>query len=167
MLRAVQPDPDILVDITNCGSAIEAELLAQFLRERGVHAEAATIVGATNPWEMGSSNPFRIAVPRKDLARAEVLIREFRCRKHDPVHVDWNEIDIGEPEEGVVLPAAAESTRRHRRWRWMRRIGLLAIVFAAMVWSGLLAAVVFAFVCAVELAVVISGAKDREEEPRA
>lgn len=155
-------DPDTLIDITNCGSAIEAELLAQFLIENGVHAEAATIVGATNPWEMGSSNPFRIAVRREDSARGHDLIREFRSRRQEPIAVNWDEIDVGDPEEGVVLPAAAESRQRHRRWKWMRRIGLLAIVFAALAWSGLLAAVIFLFVCVIEFAVTITGERHTE-----
>jgi len=159
------PDPGTLVDITNCASAIEAELLAQFLTEGGVYAHASTLAGSTNPWELGSSVPFRIAVRREDSARADELIREFRSHKQDPVEVDWDEVDVGEPEEGVVLPAAAESTQRHYRWRWLRRVGLLAIVFAALAWSGLLAAVVFVLVCGVELAAVITGTKDWEDKP--
>jgi len=156
------PDPATLVDITNCGSAIEAELLAQFLTESGVYAHASTLAGSTNPWELGSSVPFRIAVRREDAARAEELIREFRSRKQDPVEVDWDEVDVGEPEDGVILPAAAESTQRHHRWRWMRRLGLLAIVFAALAWSGLLAAVIFLFVVVIEFAVMVTGEKDKE-----
>ena len=158
----MEPDPDTLIDITNCGSAIEAELVAQFLMENGIRAEASTIVGATNPWEMGSSNPFRIAVRRDDRVRAAELVREYRSRKQAPVEVNWDEIDVGEPEEGVVLPPVHEAKRRHARLRWMRRVGLLAIVVAALPWSGLLAAVVFLFVCVVEFAVVIAREKEKE-----
>lgn len=159
----VSQDPDTLIDITNCGSAIEAELLAQFLKEHGIRADASTIVGSTNPWELGSSIPFRIAVPRRDLARAEELIREHRSRRHEPVEVNWDEIDVGEPEEGVILPAAAEAVRRHRRWKWMRRFGLLAIVCAAMVWSGFLAAIIFLVVIVIEFAVTIAGDREQKE----
>lgn len=162
MLHGVNPDPGTLTDITNCGSAIEAELLAQFLTENGVFAHASTIVGATNPWELGSTVPFRISVRREDFARAEELIREFRSRKQDPVEVDWDEVDVGEPEEDVALPAAAESKQRHHRWKWMRRIGLLAIVFAALAWSGFLAAVIFFFVVVIEFAVMLAGERDKE-----
>lgn len=156
------PDPAILVDITNCANAIEAELLAQFLTENGVYAHAATLAGSTNPWELGSSIPFRIAVRREDVDRGNELIREFRSRKQEPVQVDWDEVDLGEPEVGVVLPPAAESKRRHHRWKWMRRAGLLAIVLTALAWSGLLAAIIFLFVIVIEFAVVIAGEKSEE-----
>jgi hypothetical protein len=162
MLQRVTPDPATLIDITNCANAIEAELLAQFLTEHGVYAHAATLAGSTNPWELGSSIPFRIAVRREDVDRGNELVREFRSRKQEPVKVDWDEVDVGEPEEGVVLPPAAESKHRHYRWRWLRRIGLLAIVCTTLLWSGILAAIIFLFVVVIEFAVVIAG-KNSEE----
>lgn len=153
-------DPDTLIDITNCGSATEAELLAQFLIGNGVHADASTIVGTTNPWEMGSSIPFRIAVRREDAARAHELVREFRSHSQEPVQVDWDNVDVGAPEEGVVLPPVAETARRHNRWHWMRRLGLVAIVVGALAWSGTLAAIVLLFAFVIEFAVGIAGEKD-------
>lgn len=153
-------DPDTLIDITNCGSAIEAELLAQFLQEHGIRADASTIVGSTNPWELGSSIPFRIAVPRRDFARAEELIREFRSRRHEPVDIDWDEIDVGEPEAGVVLPQRTDRKRRHHRWRAMRRIGLLTLVLLPVLWFGPFALILLIIAVLVERAA--TRAEDRE-----
>jgi hypothetical protein len=152
MLHPVNPDPGTLTDITNCGSAIEAELLAQFLTENGVFAHASTIVGATNPWELGSSVPFRISVRREDFARGEELIREFRSRKQDPVEVDWDEVDVGEPEEGVALPARVERKRRKNRWRLMRRLGLLFLVLLPVLWFGPFALILLIVAAVVERA---------------
>ncbi|MBX3405460.1 MAG: DUF2007 domain-containing protein [Phycisphaeraceae bacterium] len=159
----MNPDPATLIDITNCGSAIEAEMLAQFLDDNGVPAHASVHAGATNPWELGSSVPFRIAVRKQDAERAAALIAEYRSHKHEPVEVNWDEEDVGEAEMDVVLPAPVEARRRHRRWRWMRRIGLLAIICAAMIWSGLLAAIIVLVACVIEVAAIISGESGAEE----
>lgn len=156
-------DPAQLIDITNCANAIEAEMLAQFLDDNGVPAHASVHAGATNPWELGSSIPFRIAVRKQDAERAAALIAEYRSRKHEPIEVNWDEEDVGDAEPDVVLPAPTEARRRHRRWRWMRRLGLLAIICAAMIWSGLLAAVIFLVASVIEVAAIISGESEAGE----
>ncbi len=159
-------DPATLIDVTNCANATEAELLAQFLDENGVPAHASVLAGATNPWELGSSVPFRIAVRREDAPRAAELIQEFRSRKQAPVEVNWDEVDVGDPEPDTVLPATpAESRSRHSRWKVLRRVGLLAIVFAALAWSGPLAIIVFLIALVTEFAASIAESRNDEEQP--
>ena len=46
------------------------------------------------------------------------------------------------------------------------RIGLLAIICAAMIWSGLLAAIIFLVASVIEVAAVISGESEAGESER-
>ncbi len=39
-----------------------------------------------------------IAVRRQDLARARDIVDSLR---HDAAEIDWNQVDVGEPEDGV------------------------------------------------------------------
>jgi hypothetical protein len=94
-------DPDILVDLTTARTAFEAEMIAESLRAQGIPAEAFTTAGSTLQWDIAATQPMRIQVRRRDLARAAEVLRAIRA---ESVDLDWSQVDTGDrspvtPEE--------------------------------------------------------------------
>lgn len=98
-------DPDILVDLTTAHTAFEAEMIAESLRAQGIPAEAFTIVGSMLQWDIAVTQPMRIQVRRRDLARAAEILRAIRA---ESVDMDWSEVDTSGPPEGSEADAASE-----------------------------------------------------------
>ena len=117
-------DPDILVDLTTASSADAAELLALYLRYEGIPAHVTAHAGATFPLHLGSSQPYRVSVLRRDLQRA----REF-LRAAPPAPIDWDQVDVGDPEPGDVIlsPPASHTKRSWKRWLAMLVFALIAL----------------------------------------
>ncbi len=98
-------DPDILVDLTTAASVTEAEITALTLRAAGVPAHVMANAGVWNPWELGSSGPYRVAVRRRDIARAQEALRDAKA--DSAASIDWDRLDVGEPDPGEATIAAA------------------------------------------------------------
>jgi len=110
-----EPDPNILVDLTTCGSAFEAEVVRNALDQSGIPAFAATTAGAMNPWEVASSMPLRVQVRRCDLAAANA---ELETIHREAASIDWSTQDVGEPEEGDLAaaePGNADWNQQHAK----------------------------------------------------
>lgn len=130
--------PDDLVILTSAASEIQASLYASILNSAGIDAIGPNAAATTLRWEVSSSDPYRVYVRRADLTRArEVLSRE----RADSVDIDWNEIDVGEPEHGA--PGAGEAhepahTAPRFGWFWLVLLGIIGIliVFRAISLAG-------------------------------
>ena len=120
------PDPDILIDLTTGATPTEAEIIVLTLRDSGVPAYAGTTAGIWNPWELGSSKPYRVAVRRRDLERAKQVLRETRADSAGSI--DWDHLDVGQPEpDEAVGPTPSPRARALRR-----RVSLAMIVLATV-----------------------------------
>jgi hypothetical protein len=121
-------DPDILVDLTTAKSDFEAQVIVESLRAQGIPAEAFTTAGTALPLQLGSTQPYRIAVRRRDLAAAGAALRAIRA---ESVDIDWDEVDVGQPEDAE--PAATPSTvSRRRRWRTVVAVTLYLLCAGAL-----------------------------------
>ena len=89
-------DPDMLVDLTTAATAFEAELIVGSLRARDIPAQAFTIAASMLQWDIAASQPFRVAVRRADLQRAQSALLDARA---DSVDIDWEELDPGPPTD--------------------------------------------------------------------
>ena len=120
-------DPDILVDLTTAHSATAAELIALFLRNEDIPAHVTAHAGATNPLQLGSTQPYRISVLRRDVERARQVLRA------PPPPIDWESVDVGDPEPGDVIAVAAPAPREPHAWRrWVIVLVLSAFAYASV-----------------------------------
>jgi hypothetical protein len=117
-------DPDIFVDLTTAGSAFEADVMVQALRAQGIPAEAFNLAGSMLQWDIAASQPFRVSVLRRDVARAREALKRLRA---DSVDLDWDEVDTGAPDEAPENPHEARTTANLWRLLW-GALGLLLII---------------------------------------
>ncbi len=127
-------DPDILVPLTSARSEFEAETIAESLRNQGVPSEVFGMAARVGQWEFGINNDVKVMVRRADLERAGEMLRAIKA---DSVDLDWSEVDVGPPGEGVAQDAD-ESRPPSRRVLDQRRL-----ITAWIVVLGLLLLVVF------------------------
>ncbi|MCC6659636.1 MAG: hypothetical protein IT437_01995 [Phycisphaerales bacterium] len=129
-------DPDMLVDLTTARSDFEAQVIVESLRGQGVPAEAFTTAGIALPLDLGSTQPFRIAVRRRDLASASAALRAIRA---ESVDIDWDEVDVGQGPEPAAVAAPSAGQSRRRRWRVVVTVtlyGLCAVALGGPVYSA-------------------------------
>ena len=133
-----QQDPNILVDLTTCASAFEAEVIRDALDQSGIPAFARTIVGMTNPWDIASTMPYRVQVRRADFEAAHLELTTIR---ESAVTIDWSAQDLGEPEPGEIaaFERADPSWKEHRAQREFNAKS--AILLTSMVCWGRVAVV--------------------------
>jgi hypothetical protein len=149
-----EPDPNILVDLTTCSTAFEAEVIRDALEQSGIPAFAATTVGAMNPWEVASSMPLRVQVRRTDLDLAR---RELATIRKEAGGIDWSMQDLGEPEEGELAaqqPGDGDWKKHHEE---RKTVAKTAIGLASMIAFGPIA-------IASLLIGMIAGAKGKKSE---
>jgi hypothetical protein len=138
-LKPEGPDPDGPVVLTSARSEIEAQRIADDLREIGIEARVIAAAGNMLQWEAGMTQPIKVMVRRRDAIRALGLLRDIKSpRGGASASVDWERIDVGELEPGVspapVSTPASERSRRLRKAR-MRRIGWMLMTLPMTGWA--------------------------------
>lgn len=104
-------------------------------------ARAFTAVGTAMSKELASTQPFRVQVRRRDLDHAHNLLAQIR---RDHAELDWDQIDVGEPEDAAPVPAitpAPAAVVARAGPDAVTVLGVLALLFIAL---GLIAALVLA-----------------------
>lgn len=89
-------DPDFLVPLTSARAEFEAQVIVQALESRGIPATSFSTAGQALQWEIAMTDPIRVMVRRRDLAAARAALREIRG---ESVDIDWDEVEVGAPEE--------------------------------------------------------------------
>lgn len=121
--------PDDLVVLTSAASEIQASLYASILTSNGIDAIGPNAAATTLRWEVSSTDPYRVYVRREDFDRAKAVLARERA---DSVDLDWDEIDVGEGEEGT-LPAPDPERRVSIPWGWLIVLLLVAGFIAARI----------------------------------
>lgn len=89
-------DDDSVVTLAFFPSEIEATTIADELKREGIQAEAAGTL--TAEFRAEAPGKVKVLVHARDLARAKELLDEY-IESRD--HIDWSQVDLGEPEDGV------------------------------------------------------------------
>lgn len=88
--------PQDLVPVSDAAGPGEAHIIASMLRENGIEAFVFDTAAQTLQWDAPRIiNPYLVHVQRSDLERAQQLIASNR---EASVDLDWDEVDVGEPE---------------------------------------------------------------------
>ncbi len=95
------PDPDKLVDLTQTATEFEASAIVDALRARQIAANS--LGGGLAGFRAETPTLVRVVVRAADLARARVALTQIQ---HESIEVDWDQVDVGEPEHGTP-PAPA------------------------------------------------------------
>ncbi len=151
-----ETDPDILVDLTTCASAFEAEVIRDALEQSGIYAFAATTVGSMNPWEVASSMPLRVQVRRRDLEAAKL---ELTAIRKEAIDIDWSTQDLGEPEDGELAAQGPGDRDWKKHHEEKQEVAKTAIGFAAMLAFGPMA------IAAMLTALIAGKPKDPPKDP--
>lgn len=126
-------DADDLVELVSVPVEFQAEAIAASLRERGVPARA--IGGALAGFRAEAPALVRVVVLRRDLPAARAALERARA---ESVDIDWEDVDVGEPEDPGVAAGAGpdarglahgDAVRADRR----RRFALVALAMAVLV----------------------------------
>jgi len=80
--------------LTMTAREYEAQLIVDALLEKGIHAEKAG--GAASDFKVGVPGQVKILVETKDLEQATTAYNSLR---DEADHIDWSQVDVGEPEE--------------------------------------------------------------------
>lgn len=119
-------DPDVLLELAECRSSLEAEVLADALRSHGIFARAEHSATAALGL-LGPLPPARVLVRRVDMPDAREALAALRA---DSTEIDWDTVDVGE-----MPPEVRRELDRPR----VRRLGMAAVlVIGAMVVAALL-----------------------------
>lgn len=127
----MESDPDQLVVLTSTRTEFEAQAAAAALRAEGIEASVFAAAASGVQWEGGISNAVRVMVRREDAARAAELLRDTRRAAR---HIDWNDVDVGEPEDGAPAggPPLPTEPRVGGLSPWLARVRLVGIVLIFM-----------------------------------
>ena len=89
-------DDDSVVTLAFFPSEIEATTIADELQREGIQAQAAGTLTA----EFRAEAPckVKVLVHASDLQRAKALLDEYIESRG---HIDWSQVDLGEPESDV------------------------------------------------------------------
>lgn len=120
-------DPDMLIDVTNAASPFEAEIIRAKLETAGIEAFAFTAPGWADPWMMGSTQPYRVQVRRKDSDAAAVVLRDSEPRSDS---VDWDAEDLGEAPADEPAAAAPGDPQWAEKREQRRTLGQTIIWLA-------------------------------------
>jgi len=99
--------PNDLEPAIDAVNPAEAHMIAAVLRENGIEAfvfdtAAQALLGDAQ----NLISPFMVHVQRKDIERAQSIIRSNR---DDSIDLDWDEIDVGEMDDDGCLNAPSTS----------------------------------------------------------
>ncbi len=129
------PDPDILVPLTTARTEFEAATIAAALRHEGIGVEVFATAGNALGWEAAMTNPIRVMVRRREAAAASSVLRAIRSQSVD---IDWDELDVGEPEsmdDANRGPLARRIGGFSEPMAFVRRVGGMLLVFGMMAWA--------------------------------
>ncbi|MGP1272027.1 MAG: hypothetical protein ACTS22_01710 [Phycisphaerales bacterium] len=106
------PDaPSTLVPVADAVGLAAAHAMASALRAAGIQAFVFDTARTTLQWEAPRViAPFQVHVARADARAAAAILEENRT---DSVDIDWNDIDLGTPEDDT---AAAIARSAHAPW---------------------------------------------------
>ncbi|GAB5495901.1 MAG: hypothetical protein Phyf2KO_09810 [Phycisphaerales bacterium] len=132
--------PQDLVPVSDAAGPGEAHIIASMLRENGIEAFVFDTAAQTLQWDAPRIiNPYMVHIQRADLERARQLIASNR---EASVDLDWDEVDVGEPEhervEGTTPPAKSAGSFLPLRWKNLHRwvfLGLLLYLAFSLVRS--------------------------------
>lgn len=79
--------------LTSAPSETEAAIIIEALENNGIHAESDEY---TSGFRAGPWNWVTIMVAVEDLERAKEILEQV---KQENSHIDWSQVDVGEPEE--------------------------------------------------------------------
>lgn len=132
--------PDDLVELTTRPNEMDAALIRQVLSDAGI--QSATRVAnsaALGIFGASSFNSITVMVRRRDVDRANASLRQNRT---DSVDIDWNEVDLGEPQDEIarrLTHAPDEPPHAGRRVRLAMSapegavvVAVLSVVFVLM-----------------------------------
>lgn len=127
---------DQLVTLTTARTEVEGSLLRAVLHDADIPAFVFATAAATVQWEGGYTDPIKVQVRAKDVARAREVLAH---NKQASVDLDWSEVDVGELEAMSDEARPCFSMERYVA-RKARRRRLAKVGFALMFGSMLLAA---------------------------
>lgn len=122
--------PQDLVPVSDAAGPGEAHIIASMLRENGIEAFVFDTAAQTLQWDAPRIiNPYMVHIQRADLERARQLIASNR---EASVDLDWDEVDVGEPEdEQSAMKAKAPKSDGNflpLRWKNLHRWVFLALL---------------------------------------
>jgi hypothetical protein len=115
-----------LVELRTVVNELEAGVIRAVLTEAGIfssqHTANGLFLGAfgANPF-----NPTTVRVRRDDVQRAEDVLA---ANRKDSVDIDWDEVDVGEPEDRVAAGGEGVVRVSRRRKRVVRGVGLAVVM---------------------------------------
>jgi hypothetical protein len=118
-----QSDPDDLVTLMTAETQFQAGIIVAVLEEAGVKAFAFGALNALYPISQRVT-PVVVQVRQADLERAREALKQNVA---DSVDIDWDEVDVGEPEESV-----ADGPRQTGRLPFVPRLGFFAALAAIL-----------------------------------
>lgn len=116
-----------LVELRTVVNELEAGVIRSVLSEAGIPSSQHTANGlflgvfGANPF-----NPTTVRVRREDVQRAEDALA---ANRKDSVDIDWDEVDVGVPEErveAVIKPSAVAVSRARKKV--VREVGLSVVM---------------------------------------
>ncbi len=133
-------NPDALVTLTVKPTEFEAEVLVAVLMSEGI--EARSFAGHRVSMAFaGDLFGVPVKVFAADLERASEVLKQNR---QDSVDIDWDEVDVGTPEQGQSLRETGDHEYDPNRMPWLARIsfgvilGLIALVLISALVSWFL-----------------------------
>lgn len=117
--------------LTNTRTEFEAQTIAESLNAHGIPARAFGAAAAIGQWELGIRNDFQVMVRRRDLESAGSVLRAVKA---ESVDIDWEDVDVGEPDEARPNRTDGRpSPLRRTRAAWFRWIGWTLFVIATLI----------------------------------
>ncbi len=121
-------DANKLVELRRVANVMIAGMLVSRLQEEGIEAAhfnydsvALGAFGATG------FMPRSVMVRREDVERANSVLERIR---EESIDINWDEVDVGEPADGLARQIAADDRRVSRLPRsWRRIIFVLGMAF--------------------------------------
>lgn len=118
-----QPDADDLVTLMTAETQFQAGIIVAVLEEAGIKAFAFGALNALYPISQRIT-PVVVQVRQGDLDAARAALQQNIA---DSVDIDWNEVDVGEPDE-----ATASRPREPGRVPLLPRLGFIAALLAIL-----------------------------------
>ena len=98
-------DTEKMVDLVTMANESEARYIASLLETEGIAASvgpAPTLAGSISVY-IGAGAPHVVRVMEDKYAAGQAVINQAR---EDSIDIDWDEIDVGEPEDATAREIA-------------------------------------------------------------